>query len=265
MRTYEFTLPLHLIQNIRFCLALAEIGISISVPQKWVEIFKYLSQYFDIAQSISHDESSSKLRNLDFSHKDPYLYAFGVCKNIVFPNAIVIYLKDLWPKERNGIIFQGLITEQREKTLQNWLNKKSNIVITSKYLKIKRRVFRKLKKSLKLKHKAIEIIESSYGREFPIKAWDQNYFDSMINKKFVICPNGDYIWTYRFFESILCGAIPLVEESCPLYDGFKYYNMNEYNETLVYSEEVALHNFSLLVERTTYNKDEIETIKGNVL
>ena len=49
----------------------------------------------------------------------------------------------------------------------------------------------------------------------------------MAKSKFVLCPNGDFIWTYRFFEAIACGAIPIIEDDLPLYDGFQYYKMDQ--------------------------------------
>lgn len=37
---------------------------------------------------------------------------------------------------------------------------------------------------------------------FQKKSWDTEYYDILSQSKFVICPSGDFIWSYRFFEAI---------------------------------------------------------------
>ena len=37
------------------------------------------------------------------------------------------------------------------------------------------------------------------------------YWDMMQRAKYVLCPDGDFVWTYRFFEAVACGAIPIIE------------------------------------------------------
>lgn len=97
---------------------------------------------------------------------------------------------------------------------------------------------------------------------FPEKSWDQEYYNFLLRSKFVLCPSGVYIWTYRFFESILCGAIPIVEKSSPCYNGFKYFNMNQDLDQLEWSMEVAEYNFKLCVARLTFSeKDSLEIYK----
>jgi hypothetical protein len=80
------------------------------------------------------------------------------------------------------------------------------------------------------------------GRTFPIKSWDDPYFDILAASEFVLCPNGDDVWTYRFFESCLCGAIPVVEQTCALYEGFHLYTMNDQPTNMVWTEELAAEN-----------------------
>ncbi len=68
---------------------------------------------------------------------------------------------------------------------------------------------------------------SNKGREFPVKAWDEEYYKMLAATKFALCPDGDYAWTYRSFEAIIYKAIPIVETPIPLYEGYKYYRWNE--------------------------------------
>lgn len=37
------------------------------------------------------------------------------------------------------------------------------------------------------------------------------YFETMSAAKFVLCPAGDAPWSFRFYETLMCGAIPIVE------------------------------------------------------
>lgn len=75
--------------------------------------------------------------------------------------------------------------------------------------------------------------------------FDFKYYENMSNSKFVLCPPGDQKWSMRFYEAILCGAIPVVfekdffrthEES---QIGYKYYHCND---NLIYDEEIVRHN-----------------------
>lgn len=52
------------------------------------------------------------------------------------------------------------------------------------------------------------------------------------------CPNGAFTWTYRFFESVIFKAIPIIEEYSPNYEGYYYYKKGDdfiYNEDWVNS------------------------------
>jgi len=66
------------------------------------------------------------------------------------------------------------------------------------------------------------VINSFNGRDDRTKPLDKWYFEEMAKAKFVLCPNGDFTWTYRFFEAILCGAIPIIQNYCSLYAGYYY-------------------------------------------
>lgn len=65
----------------------------------------------------------------------------------------------------------------------------------------------------------------------------------MAKSQFVVCPNGTFVWTYRFFEAALCGAIPIVEDTCDLYEGFVFYRMSDPVAKLIWTHEIAEHNF----------------------
>jgi hypothetical protein len=37
------------------------------------------------------------------------------------------------------------------------------------------------------------------------------YFETMCKTKFVLCPQGDSCWSFRFYEVLMCKSIPIVE------------------------------------------------------
>jgi hypothetical protein len=106
----------------------------------------------------------------------------------------------------------------------------------------------------------IKIILSEEGRTFPRKSWNPDYYATLLEAEFVLCPDGDFgkdgaAWTYRFFESALCGAIPVIQNSCPAYDGFRFRSMAEPLSDLVWSREDAEFNFGLALRRLTVPHD----------
>lgn len=88
-----------------------------------------------------------------------------------------------------------------------------------------------------------KIINSNRGRDLKIKARDEQYFNLMSRTKFALCPDGDFIWTYRFFEAIIFKAIPVIENYTEHYKGYKFYREGE---KLEYKEEWINHNLNKL-------------------
>lgn len=40
--------------------------------------------------------------------------------------------------------------------------------------------------------------------------FDYDYYDNLMASRFALAPDGDFHWTYRFLEAIMCGAIPII-------------------------------------------------------
>jgi hypothetical protein len=104
-------------------------------------------------------------------------------------------------------------------------------------------LFTEKRKSFLSQFPTAYIENSKRGRNTQTKEYDIEYFNIMSNYKFVLCPNGDFIWTYRFFEAILCGSIPIIEEDCKLYDGFKFLKKGELHK---YDLNIVYHNLDKL-------------------
>ena len=94
------------------------------------------------------------------------------------------------------------------------------------------------------------IIEFSIkGRTIPKDLLDEEWFGKMCKARFGLCPKGyPYSWTYRFYEAMLCRAIPIVEEVEPYMAGFKVYLKSERH---TYDEAMCDHNYKLFLERHT--------------
>jgi len=81
----------------------------------------------------------------------------------------------------------------------------------------------------KIKHlyTGVHIINSLNGRDLKKKVFDVSYYNNLGNSYFVLCPDGDFIWSYRFFEAILCNAIPIIENESVLYKDYKFYKLGD--------------------------------------
>src|SRR3546814_18381892 len=84
----------------------------------------------------------------------------------------------------------------------------------------------------------------------------------MLSSKFVLGPSGDLksngvAWTYRFFEGAICGAIPVIEDFCPAYEGYRVRSMKEPIGSLAWSRADAEHNFALARERLVLGHDAL--------
>jgi len=111
----------------------------------------------------------------------------------------------------------------------------------------------------------MHVSPSNLGRQFPIKAWDDQYYDFLGLSEFTLCPAGDYIWTYRFFEAALCGSIPIVQDACEIYKGFEYEYMSCDVHSLKWTEEKALHNYERAVQLLTVPYDVLNDALEEVL
>jgi len=229
-----FPLPLGLLQNIRFMLSLIEKYPDIYVPREFEQCMDYLNQYFTYNPHYANHDTPV-LTDISFSHELPQVRLGNRTWTLLFPKQMINRCKE--PKEKKtGFSFTGKKTRQRVEFLQKWLkdNTGKDIDFTN---------------SDEYYRDNSKIVFSDKGRIFPDKVWDEQYFNDLQETSFVICPNGDFIWTYRFFEAVMCRAIPVVEDTCEHYDGFMFYNKEDRDMT--YKPEWVEHNIELLIERFT--------------
>jgi Exostosin family len=82
------------------------------------------------------------------------------------------------------------------------------------------------------------------------------YFETMSAAKFILCPAGDAAWSFRFYETLMCGAIPIVESWHHTYRTLEeskiryFYFLNtaehEYDDDHVDYNETLLHKYHTL-------------------
>lgn len=68
----------------------------------------------------------------------------------------------------------------------------------------------------------LHLVFTNRGRDEKHKYIDKEYYEEMSKFKYVFCPVGDFVWTYRFFEAIQVGSLPIVSKSAKIYSMFKY-------------------------------------------
>lgn len=71
------------------------------------------------------------------------------------------------------------------------------------------------------------------------------YFEKMCQSKFVLCPAGDSTWSFRFYETLMCKSIPIVESWHHTYRtkekakiNYKYILYEDFKTDMVYDDYV---------------------------
>lgn len=258
-----FDTPIHLIQQVRLIHSLAETSIPICVPPseyKKLEVLKRKFKIKSLQEKGDKEDMMSLSQFIFFKHDIPITQVGNLSRNLIFPHQITRYCKTLWRKKRKyRFLFIGFLTAERKQLIDTWLYKnfptaENTINLKDNFIfRVKRKIVLKFNLNINL-HKKIGdfvITSSIKGRSFPGKSWDENYYKNLSNSKFVLCPAGDFTWSYRFFESILCGAIPVVESDCDVYKGFIYYKIEDSAEDFCWNENDANFNYNLCVEKIT--------------
>ncbi|MUL35998.1 exostosin family protein [Gloeocapsopsis dulcis] len=245
--------PLDKIQLIRLYGAILESDFDVYFPPEAEEVLQHLSKYFNVKYHLGIQGIPLLKDDVTISHAKPQCRIGLLTKPLIFPHEMVIKCRAKWNKERKiRFLFCGLLTEQRKRCLDSWTREKfgyKNIFLSNQQ-PLQSLLQRFYKQTVDYYNRrriyqnvGFYIFLSTRGREFPIKVWDEDYYNLLSNSQFVLCPDGDYTWTYRFFESILCGAIPIVENPCSIYDGFEYFSVKDSLNNLIYSKEIVEHNF----------------------
>ena len=86
--------------------------------------------------------------------------------------------------------------------------------------------------------------------------FDVDYFSTMCKSKFCLCPAGDRIFSMRFYEALMCRAIPIVDNIEETYRSdeeskldYKFYLTSD--KEFIYIEDWAEHNYNLFLKYHT--------------
>lgn len=216
---------INLLQEVRVLHSLCDNGVTLFCDQLQYEKLKPLKEKFNCDIRVGNTTSSVNLSELlQIHHNTPTTKIGDVVRPLIFPKTLIEFCQTENTEKLEKIYFRGLITDKRSQSISKLQSK--NLLET--------------------------IIDSSMkGRQFPVKSFDEEYFIEMKKYEFVFCPDGDFVWSYRFFETVMCGGIPIVENDSPLYDGFKYYVLNGGITNLKYNKEWVDHNLKHLKDNFT--------------
>ncbi len=257
----------YLLQQVRLFHAIAESGFSVVLPPGESAKYQPLKEYFGVEFLYGDGGDYDLTGHISIDHATPSTSLGNLSRPVVFPHAITEYCRSLWRHRRKfRFSFMGLVTEKREKVMETWIRtnlRKPEYVFPKAGAAASRTrnritaLFGAGQNVQRQKIGDLLIWSSDRGRSFPVKSWHDEYFRTLSNSKFVLCPNGDFVWSYRFFESILCGAIPVVEEGCPAYQGFRFYTMADAMGELEWRQEDAEYNYALCTQRITFPRQEL--------
>jgi hypothetical protein len=261
------------LQEIRLIHAISESSHTIVVPKALDNRFVMLKQKLGMSYEIGCRGDILLSEHMAISHLEPTTRFGSISHPLVFPNAMVNNCLERWAKSRlNRFTFTGLIDQKREKVIGSWAIKTfgeslPRLVTQERQSFVPNRI-KKLfgfDNSVDFRVGELQIKSSNRGRIFPQKSWDNDYYKNLSESQFVLCPSGDCIWSYRFFESILCGAIPIVENSCPAMEEFQYINLNQDARNLNWSLDIAQHNLILLKKRFTFSPGEVDNEVAHII
>ncbi|MEI7977946.1 MAG: exostosin family protein [Bacteroidota bacterium] len=263
-QTIQINLQVKLIQELRLIHALAEADYDIAIPATEIHKFELLNKKFGVNFNQNATNNIDLTDAIQIGHVAPNTYFGNILRSLIFPHALTNFCFTLWQENRkNKFSFQGLITAKRKSLIENWIRQNittKKVSLPTKnnlFIKVRNKVLRTfgINNAIKTKIGDLVVWSSEKGRYYPFKAFDEEYFKELANSKFVLCPSGDCVWSYRFFEAILCGAIPIVEQHCEAYNGFTYFTFNTSTNNLIWDKQIAEFNYKLCLERITIPKD----------
>ena len=263
MKNIKLNLTYQYLQEIKLAHAVMETDFNFFVEPEFDIRLQRLSEHFGAKYHvIKPNDKVFEIQDTLIAHRTivPETKIGNISRPLILPNAMFDYCKGLWPKERKiKYAFIGKLTKQRQVWMQSFLSSKIKgyISLTGK-IKWDYKIFTFLNKIFKFSEPVL-MTASLKGRQFPGKSWDDEYFQLQAKSQFIICPSGDVgcPWTYRFFEAMICGAIPIVETVSPCYAPYKFYMADEDPKNFIYNPEMVRFNFEQCVKHLTVPIDEL--------
>lgn len=224
-------LDTNLLQVFRLAHAIAEAGVPVAIDREHRDRWAHVRRHLGRVPTASWRRGDPLDAIVD--HATPRTAVGHVERPLVLPHAMTARCEQLWADRRPvAISFAGLMTPQRTEALAPLVDHFGE---------------------------EFRVVATKAGRSWPGKAWDEEYYEVLGRSRLVACPDGDYVWTYRFFESALCGAVPVIQNDCPQYDGFRFHRMDGDPDGWEWDEQWARHNRALAVERLTVDHELLRT------
>lgn len=171
---------------------------------------------------VIQEKSSSdnfELMHIEISHSEPRTRIVdGFSAPLIFPKLICNQFKTPVVDKIDKIYFRGKWTLSRAVDMLKlaWSLKQYKAVLS---LVLNALI---LRHSYTIETTKLLIIFTKRGRISAFKYIDEDYFTEMSKYKYVYCSPGDYIWTYRFYETLQVGSIPIALASSIYYQPFSY-------------------------------------------
>jgi hypothetical protein len=263
MENIKLNLTYEYLQEIRLAHAVMETNFNLCVEPELNIRLERLKEQFGVKYNLTNEvKNIHEIKDILIAHRTvvPETKIGNISRPLIWPHAMFDYCKSLWPEKREiEYAFIGKLTKQRQVWMQSFLSKKIKgyFNITGK-IKYDYKIFTFINKIFRFS-KPVLMTASLRGRQFPGKSWDDEYFQLQAQSKFIICPSGDVgcPWTYRFFETMICGAIPIVETVSPCYAPFKFYMADEDPKKFIYDPEIVKFNFEQCIKHLTVPKEEL--------
>jgi len=259
--------PMHLIQSIRLVHAVMESGAEVCVAPEDAEKFAHLRRYFRFRYRVGAP-GAARPAGAVVDHERPLTRVGALGRPLIFPRGMARRCRAAWPATRTvRVLFCGLVTPARYAVLRDWLQRAGagRALLDGWQALAAQPEQAHWPRPLRDRASGVWLWASARGRRFPVKAWDEAYYRLLARARFVLCPNGDFVWTYRFFEAALCGAIPIVEDDCRVYHGFRYHRIAEEPSRLVWSAGAARENYALALRRLTVERGEMARALANAV
>lgn len=147
-----------------------------------------LLQQVHFEQAMAEECWDMTGRDMAVQHRQARNVLDGCAVGIIFPRSLISYCScGVWNINKPiSFYFSGIMNSERK---GSWLISYINETDAKVYFTVNGRSIRK-----------------NTG------LYDYPYYDKLMSSRFALAPDGDFPWTYRFLEGIMCGAIPIVSK-----------------------------------------------------
>jgi hypothetical protein len=186
--------------------------------------------------TVADENKNSETVLININHKNPSTNIQGKFKApLIYPKYIQKKYFKSDEDKLDQLYFRGLLTKDR---LWDCLR---CFVVLNDFKAVLKLIISVLKRKREfiVQTSKVYFCFTARGRNKDFKFIDNEYFEEMRRFRLIYCPKGVYVWTYRFFEAIQLGSIPVVKDSCDLYSSFNYLNYKKTKEKPLNSNMVT--------------------------